>query len=135
MLIEQLLAYFKGGCFQGVWFPISVQIISKYPLDICQNKKYSCPPVFLFPKSAKICTILPNSVKKIGRFPCSVILGTLLFLIRINSLEYGKLLTIFSHSNLESYLVPKLRYSWTFMKVDIEYKCSKARLSTPSIIK
>ena len=27
----------RGG-FQGEWFPISVLIISKYPLDICRNK-------------------------------------------------------------------------------------------------
>ena len=29
--------YYRGS--QGVWFPISVQIISKYPLDIYQYKK------------------------------------------------------------------------------------------------
>ena len=38
--------------------------------------KYSCPPVFLFPKSDKICAIIPDSVKKIDRFPCSVVIGT-----------------------------------------------------------
>ena len=35
-----------------------------FPLDICQNIKFPCPLVFLFPKSAKMYSIFPISVKK-----------------------------------------------------------------------
>ena len=63
----------NGGVFlRG---PISVPIFSKYPFDIYQNRLFSYPPVFLFPKSAKICIIIPNSVEKTGRFSYSVLLG------------------------------------------------------------
>ena len=61
---------FRGGFQRGM---ISIPIISKFPLDICQNKKISCPPVFLLQKSAKTYTIFLNFVERMGRFQCSVL--------------------------------------------------------------
>ena len=65
--------FLYGEGSRGEWFPISVLIISKYLLDIYQNKKIPYLPVFLFQNSTKMCTIFPNSFEKIGRFPCSVV--------------------------------------------------------------
>ena len=47
--------------------------ISKYPLDIRENKNFRVStPILLFPKYVKIYSIFPNSVSEIGQFPCSV---------------------------------------------------------------
>ena len=64
-----------GGGSRGVSFPIFFPVISKYPLDICQNKKFPCLLLFMFPISTRICTIFPNFVEKIGQCPCFVLLG------------------------------------------------------------
>ena len=66
---------------QRGWFPRGM--ISDFRSDyfrmsvLHQSRlKFPCPPVFLFPKSAKIYTSFSNSVAKIGQFPCSVVIGT-----------------------------------------------------------
>ena len=59
------------GCdfrFRYNYFKISVRYL--------QNKKNSHLPAFLCPKSANIYSIFTDSVEKIGRFPCSFLLGT-----------------------------------------------------------
>ena len=57
-------AIYLGGS-QEVWLPIYVPITSKYPLDICQIKEL---PIL---KCAKIYTIFPNSIDRIGRLKIS----------------------------------------------------------------
>ena len=59
-------------------FKISVRYLSKW--------KFTCPPVFLLPKSAKMCTIFANSIEKLGRFWCSVLLGPPLILHKVVSI-------------------------------------------------
>ena len=54
------------GCLEGVCFPISVSIISKYLLDICKNKTFCVRQYSYFRKPPNICTVFPKSVKKIG---------------------------------------------------------------------
>ena len=103
----------RCGGSQEVRFSISVPIISKYPLDIFQNEKFSCRPVFLFPKLGKVSAIFPNSVEKIGRFPCSVP-------NRVVS-QYHKALVISNSTELHPYVKLKLDIQWNLSIADMLY--------------
>ena len=41
--MQNFLPNILMGGSKGVWFPISVPIVSKYQFDICQNEKFSIP--------------------------------------------------------------------------------------------
>ena len=62
------------GAFQGVQFQIP--IISKYPLDIRQNRKFPCPLVLLFSKSTKIYTDFLESCRENRPISVFRLLGT-----------------------------------------------------------